>query len=75
VLRITVAMPSITDFEEMNEIYNTCFKENNYPARASIEAKMGNLDFPAKTECLAQLYLCWRTAPIPIGYGRFRIRY
>jgi enamine deaminase RidA (YjgF/YER057c/UK114 family) len=53
VVKTTVVMPRITDFPEMNRIYAKHFKEGNYPARASIEAKMGNPDFLVEMECLA----------------------
>jgi reactive intermediate/imine deaminase len=55
VIKTTVVMPRITDFPEMNKIYMKYFKEGNYPARASIEAKMGNPDFLVEMECLAYI--------------------
>ena len=55
VIKVTVVMPRITDFPEMNEIYKQYFKPGQYPARASIEAKMGNPDYLVEIECLAQL--------------------
>jgi len=55
VIKTTVVMPRITDFPEMNKIYMKHFKEGNYPARASIEAKMGNPDFLVEMECLAYI--------------------
>jgi 2-iminobutanoate/2-iminopropanoate deaminase len=55
VIKTTVVMPRITDFSEMNRIYMKHFKEGNYPARASIEAKMGNPDFLVEMECLAYI--------------------
>jgi len=53
VVKVTVVMPRISDFPEMNQIYKEYFKEGSYPARASIEAKMGNPDFLVEIECLA----------------------
>ena len=55
VVKVTVVMPRITDFAAMNAIYMTYFEPGNYPARASIEAKMGNPDYLVEIECLAQL--------------------
>jgi 2-iminobutanoate/2-iminopropanoate deaminase len=55
VVKVTVVMPRITDFPEMNRIFREYFREGNYPARASIEAKMGNPDFLVEIECVAQL--------------------
>ncbi len=54
-IKCTVVMPRITDFPEMNRIFMQFFKEGNYPARASIEAKMGHPDFLVEMECLAHL--------------------
>lgn len=54
-IKVTIVMPRITDFPEMNEIFKTYFKEGNYPVRASIEAKMGNPDFLVEMECLAHI--------------------
>lgn len=54
-IKVTVVMPRITDFPEMNRIFMEYFKEGNYPARASIEAKMGNPDFLVEMECLAYI--------------------
>ena len=53
VIKTTVVMPRITDFPKMNRSYMKYFKEGNYPARASIGAKMGNPDFLVEMECLA----------------------
>ena len=55
VIKVTVVMPRITDFPEMNRIYMHYFKPGNYPARASIEAKMGNPDYLVEMECLAHI--------------------
>ena len=54
-IKVTVVMPRITDFPEMNRIFMEHFKAGNYPARASIEAKMGNPDFLVEMECLAHI--------------------
>ncbi len=54
-IKVTIVMPRITDFPEMNEVFKTYFKPGNYPARASIEAKMGNPDFLVEMECLAHI--------------------
>lgn len=55
VIKVTVVMPRITDFPEMNRVFMKHFKDGNYPARASIEAKMGNPDFLVEMECLAHI--------------------
>lgn len=54
VVKVNVILQRITDFQAMNEIYKTYFKEGNYPARTTIEAKLANNDFLLEIECVAE---------------------
>lgn len=55
VVKVNVFLARIRDFQEMNEIYKTYFKEGNYPARTTIEATMTNKDFLLEIECVAEI--------------------
>jgi 2-iminobutanoate/2-iminopropanoate deaminase len=55
VVKVNVFLARIRDFQEMNEIYKTYFKEGNYPARTTIEATMTNKDFLLEIECIAEI--------------------
>jgi 2-iminobutanoate/2-iminopropanoate deaminase len=55
VVKVNVFLARIRDFQEMNEIYKTYFKEGNYPARSTIEATMTNKDFLLEIECVAEI--------------------
>jgi 2-iminobutanoate/2-iminopropanoate deaminase len=55
VVKVNVFLARIRDFQEMNEIYRTYFKEGNYPARTTIEATMTNKDFLLEIECVAEV--------------------
>lgn len=54
VVKVNVILTRISDFSTMNEIYKTYFKEGNYPARTTIEAKLANKDFLLEIECVAE---------------------
>ncbi len=54
VVKVNVILTRITDFEAMNEIYKTYFKEGNYPARTTTEAKLAGKDFLLEIECVAE---------------------
>jgi 2-iminobutanoate/2-iminopropanoate deaminase len=54
VVKVNVILTRISDFETMNEIYRTYFKEGNYPARTTIEAKLAGKDFLVEIECVAE---------------------
>ena len=54
VVKVNVILTRITDFEAMNEIYRTYFKEGNYPARTTTEAKLAGKDFLLEIECIAE---------------------
>lgn len=54
VVKTTVVLPRITDVAEMNRIYMEYFQSGNYPARATIEARMGNPDYLVEIECVAE---------------------
>jgi 2-iminobutanoate/2-iminopropanoate deaminase len=55
VVKVNVFLARIRDFPEMNEIYKTYFKEDNYPARTTVEATMTNKDFLLEIECVAEV--------------------
>jgi 2-iminobutanoate/2-iminopropanoate deaminase len=55
VVKVNVFLQRIRDFQEMNEIYRTYFKEGNYPARSTIEATLTNTDFLIEIECIAEV--------------------
>jgi 2-iminobutanoate/2-iminopropanoate deaminase len=55
VVKVNVFLARIRDFQEMNEIYKTYFREGNYPARTTIEATMTNKDFLLEIECVAEV--------------------
>ena len=54
VAKVNVILTQITDFDTMNEIYRTYFKEGSYPARTTTEAKLNGKDFPIEIECVAE---------------------
>jgi len=53
VVKVNVILTDISNFQTMNEIYRTYFKEGNYPARTTIEAKLAGKDFLLEIECVA----------------------
>jgi 2-iminobutanoate/2-iminopropanoate deaminase len=55
VVKVNVFLARIRDFQEMNEIYKSYFREENYPARTTIEATMTNKDFLLEIECVAEV--------------------
>jgi 2-iminobutanoate/2-iminopropanoate deaminase len=54
VVKVNVILVRISDFAAMNEIYKEYFKEGNYPARTTIEAKLAGQDFLLEIECVAE---------------------
>ena len=52
---MNVFLQRIRDFQEMNEIYRTYFKEGNYPARSTVEVTLTNKDFLLEIECVAEV--------------------
>jgi 2-iminobutanoate/2-iminopropanoate deaminase len=55
VVKVNVFLQRIRDFQEMNEIYKTYFKEGNYPARSTVEVTLTNKDFLLEIECVAEV--------------------
>ena len=55
VVKVNVILARIRDFQEMNEIYKTYFKEGNYPARTTVEATLTNKEFLLEIECVAEV--------------------
>jgi 2-iminobutanoate/2-iminopropanoate deaminase len=54
VVKVNVILVRISDFAAMNELYKEYFKEGNYPARTTIEAKLAGQDFLLEIECVAE---------------------
>lgn len=54
-VKVNVFLQRIRDFQEMNEIYRTYFKEGNYPARSTVEVTLTNKDFLLEIECVAEV--------------------
>jgi 2-iminobutanoate/2-iminopropanoate deaminase len=54
VVKVNVILVRISDFRTMNEIYRTYFREGNYPARTTIEARLAHPDFLLEIECVAE---------------------
>ena len=54
-IKVNVILARIRDFQEMNEIYKTYFKEGNYPARTTVEATLTNKEFLLEIECVGEI--------------------
>jgi len=54
VVKVNVILTRISDFQEMNSIYRTYFKEGNYPARTTIEAPLAVPGMLLEIECVAE---------------------
>lgn len=55
VAKMNVILTRISDFQEMNDIYRSYFKEGNYPARTSIEAPLAVPGMLLEIECVAEV--------------------
>ncbi|MCH7916121.1 MAG: RidA family protein [Deltaproteobacteria bacterium] len=55
VVKVNVILTRTTDFQAMNEIYRTYFKEGHYPAQTTIEAKLASKEFLLEIECVAEV--------------------
>ena len=55
VVKVNVILTRTTDFQAMNEIYRTYFKEGHYPAQTTIEAKLASKEFLLEIECVADV--------------------
>lgn len=55
VVKVNVILARAADFAAMNEIYRTYFREGNYPARTTIEARLMNPDLLVEIECVAEV--------------------
>jgi 2-iminobutanoate/2-iminopropanoate deaminase len=55
VVKVTVVLTRISDFEAMNRIYCDYFPEDDYPARITIEAPLAHPDFLLEIECIAEV--------------------
>ena len=53
VVKCNVFLTDISHFREMNEIYRTYFKEGNYPARTTVEAKFVAPPMKVEIDCIA----------------------
>ncbi len=54
VVNVNMILTRLEDFDTMNEIYKTYFKEGNYPARTTIGARLHHQDFLLEIECVAE---------------------
>lgn len=55
IVKSNVIMTDPANFERMNQIYRTYFKEGEYPARTTICCDMGNPLFLIEIECIAEV--------------------
>lgn len=55
VIKTTVFLANIEDYDAMNEVYSKHFPKECYPARATIGVKMGHPDLLIEIEALAVL--------------------
>ncbi len=55
VVKVTVLLVRISDFDEMNRIYREYFEDGNYPARITIEAPLAHPDSLLEIECIAEM--------------------
>lgn len=53
VVKTNVIITSADNFQRMNALYRTYFKEGNYPARTTVVCGLGNPDFLIEIECIA----------------------
>jgi 2-iminobutanoate/2-iminopropanoate deaminase len=53
-VKINVILARAGDFAAMNEIYREYFREGNYPARTTVEARLMNPDLLVEIECVAE---------------------
>jgi len=54
VVKVNVILTRISDFQEMNAIYRTYFREGNYPARTTIQAALAVPEMLLEIECVAE---------------------
>ena len=54
-VKCNIFLTDIGNFQKMNEIYKTYFKEGNFPARTTIEAKMAVPGMMLEIECTAEI--------------------
>jgi len=55
VVKSNVILTNAADFDRMNAIYRTYFKEGEYPARTTIACSLGNPKFLLEIECIAEV--------------------
>ena len=55
ILKTTVILVRIGDFQAMNEIYESYFAEGRYPARITFEAALNGKDFLLEIDCVAEI--------------------
>jgi 2-iminobutanoate/2-iminopropanoate deaminase len=54
-VKMNVILTDIGRFQEMNDIYRSYFKDGNYPARTTVEAKLGAPGMLLEIECVASV--------------------
>ena len=55
ILKTTVVLVRIGDFQAMNEVYKSYFAEGKYPARITFEAALNGKDFLLEIDCVAEI--------------------
>lgn len=55
VAKMNVILTRISDFQEMNDLYRSYFKEGNYPARTTIEAPLAVPGMLLEIECVSEV--------------------
>lgn len=55
VCKMNVILTRISDFQEMNDIYRSYFKDGNFPARTTIEAPLAVPGMLLEIECVAEV--------------------
>ena len=53
-VKVNVILTRAADFAAMNEVYREYFRDDNYPARTTIEARLMNPDLLVEIECVAE---------------------
>jgi 2-iminobutanoate/2-iminopropanoate deaminase len=55
VVKSNVILTRISDFQEMNDIYRSYFREGDFPARTTIEAPLAVPGMLLEIECVAEV--------------------
>ncbi len=63
IMKSTVFLTHMSDFQEMNDIDRSYFTEGNFPARTTIEAPLAVTGMLLEIECVADLCKAPRSPP------------